>query len=97
VNISGTIEDVPLHEIVFNPFSNQEQKEAIKIDELQNSLDEIKLFYEKYKNSKDPFAKSICDEIQDKILSAKFESFYDEKNDKVNYMPLKAYMFVPAI
>jgi len=97
VNISGTIGDVPLHEIVFNPFSNHEQLKSIRVEELQNSLDEIKLFYEKYKNSKDPFAKSICDEIQDKILSVKFESFYDEKNDKVNYLPLKVYMFVPAI
>ena len=88
---------MPLHEIVFNPFSNHEQLKSIRVEELQNSLDEIKLFYEKYKNSKDPFAKSICDEIRDKFLSSKFESFYDDKNDKVNYMPLKVYMFVPAI
>lgn len=96
-NISGTIVDVTLDKIVFNPFSNHEQLKSIRVEELQNSLDEIKQFHEKYKNSKDPFAKSICDEIQDKILSVKFESFYDEKNDKVNYMPLKVYMFVPAI
>lgn len=97
VNISGTIGDVPLHEIFFNPFSNDEQSETIKIDELKNSYNEIKLFYEKYKNSKDPFAKSICDEIRDKFLSAKFESFPIDKNNKGNYISLKAYMFIPAI
>ena len=60
-----------LDKIVFNPFSNHEQLKSIRVEELQNSLDEIKQFHEKYKNSKDPFAKSICDEIQDKILSVK--------------------------
>lgn len=97
VNISGTIGDVPLHEIVFNPFSNDEQSETIKIDELKKSYNEIKLFYEKYKNSKDPFAKSICDEIHDKILNSKLENFPIDKNNKGNYISLKAYMFIPAI
>lgn len=106
VDISGTMYSVPFHELIFNPVSGYQEKKGddgkiggegdLNYEEFEKSFKEIKRFYKKYRKSKDPFAKSICDEIEDKILKTKFIKI-DKTETKLIKIPIQVYLFMPAI
>ena len=91
----GSYKDEKFLNLMINP--NGDNTFAAQLGELQKAESEIFHFYSQYKNSADPFAKSICLEIEDKLFD---KNEWGEKYEvRITNMGIrmKSFIFIPPI
>ena len=72
--------------------SDTENANGIKLEKFKQKATVVTDFYKKYKNSKDPFAKQICEEIRNKL--AKDGIVFSDDNNRVK---IKTLIYLPGI